>query len=95
MRWYDEMTFVTWLSLNLSFSSAGQQSSFVGHLTLMGMEKPNIFKETFLRVLGQSPFFLFALGNPLGVQTAEVGFILSIIDCRFQGCVNRSICMWL
>ena len=94
MRWYEhKKAFVTWLSLNLSFCSSGQQSSYVGHLTLMGIENPKIFKETFLRVLARSQFFLFALG----VQTAEVGFIPSISDYRlsFQGCVNRSICLWL
>ena len=94
MRWYEhKKAFVTWLSLNLSFCSSGQQSSYVGHLTLMGIENPNIFQETFLRVLARSQFFLFALG----VQTAEVGFILSISDYRLfvQGSVNRSIYTWL
>ena len=78
VRVYIKSKDVTWLPLNLSFSSAGQQSSYVGHLTLMGIENPKIFQETFLRVLARSQFFLFALG----VQTAEVGFIPSISDVR-------------
>ena len=82
MRWYErEKAFVTWLSLNLSFSSAGQQLSCVGHLTLMSLQNPQVFKTTFLRVLARRPLVLFNLE----VQTAQVWlfFQYQIIDYPF------------